>query len=247
MSKKNDSNPEIEVVITDSDGNTKKTKIDSNTILPVEQILPNKLNIIPIQGRPIFPGVFTPLMVSSAEDVKVVEAAYEGDGFLGIIMCKKDSESSSITDLYEIGTAARIIKKINLPDGGINIFISTIKRFKIRKALSKANPMFATVDYLDDEEDSTFEVKALTRSIVSEMKEISDNNPMFSEEMRLNMVNIDHPGKIADFIASILNIEKEDQQRILETINVRRRLEQVLVFIKKEQELLRIQKKIQHD
>ena len=92
MSKKNDSNPEIEVVITDSDGNTKKTKIDSNTILPVEQILPNKLNIIPIQGRPIFPGVFTPLMVSSAEDVKVVEAAYEGDGFLGIIMCKKDSE-----------------------------------------------------------------------------------------------------------------------------------------------------------
>ena len=247
MSKKNDSNPEIEVVITDSDGNTKKTKIDSNTILPVEQILPNKLNIIPIQGRPIFPGVFTPLMVSSAEDVKVVEAAYEGDGFLGIIMCKKDSESSSITDLYEIGTAARIIKKINLPDGGINIFISTIKRFKIRKALSKANPMFATVDYLDDEEDSTFEVKALTRAIVSEMKEISDNNPMFSEEMRLNMVNIDHPGKIADFIASILNIEKEDQQRILETINVRRRLEQVLVFIKKEQELLRIQKKIQHE
>ena len=247
MSKKNDSNPEIEVVITDSDGNTKKTKIDSNTILPVEQILPNKLNIIPIQGRPIFPGVFTPLMVSSAEDVKVVEAAYEGDGFLGIIMCKKDSESSSITDLYEIGTAARIIKKINLPDGGINIFISTIKRFKIRKALSKANPMFATVDYLDDEEDSTFEVKALTRAIVSEMKEISDNNPMFSEEMRLNMVNIDHPGRSADFIASILNIEKEDQQRILETINVRRRLEQVLVFIKKEQELLRIQKKIQHE
>ncbi|MCQ2599723.1 MAG: endopeptidase La, partial [Treponema sp.] len=247
MSKKNDSNPEIEVVITDSDGNTKKTKIDSNTILPVDQILPNKLNIIPIQGRPIFPGVFTPLMVSSAEDVKVVEAAYEGDGFLGIIMCKKDSESSSITDLYEIGTAARIIKKINLPDGGINIFISTIKRFKIRKALSKANPMFATVDYLDDEEDSTFEVKALTRAIVSEMKEISDNNPMFSEEMRLNMVNIDHPGKIADFIASILNVEKEDQQRILETVNVRRRLEQVLVFIKREQELLRIQKKIQHE
>lgn len=247
MSKKNDSNPEIEVVITDSDGNTKKTKIDSNTILPVEQILPNKLNIIPIQGRPIFPGVFTPLMVSSAEDVKVVEAAYEGDGFLGIIMCKKDSESSSITDLYEIGTAARIIKKINLPDGGINIFISTIKRFKIRKALNKTNPIFATVEYLDDEEDSTFEVKALTRAIVSEMKEISDNNPMFSEEMRLNMVNIDHPGKIADFIASILNVEKEDQQRILETVNVRRRLEQVLVFIKREQELLRIQKKIQQE
>lgn len=242
---KNNQKPDIEIIVTDADG--KERKIDSNSILPVEQILPNKLNIIAIQGRPIFPGVFTPLMVSSAEDVKVVEAAYEGDGFLGIIMAKKDSDNSTIADLYEVGTAARIIKKINMPDGGINIFISTIKRFKIRKSLNKTNPIFATVEYLDDEEDSTFEVKALTRAIVSEMKEISDNNPMFSEEMRLNMVNIDHPGKIADFIASILNVEKEDQQRILETVNVRRRLEQVLVFIKREQELLRIQKKIQHE
>lgn len=245
MNKDDNKNPNIEIVVTDAEG--KERKLDSNSILPVEQILPNKLNIIPIQGRPIFPGIFTPLMISSTEDVKVVESAYESNGFLGIIMVKKDLETLTISDLYEVGTVARIIKKINLPDGGINIFISTIKRFKIRKALSKANPIFATVEYLDDEEDSTFEVKALTRAIVSEMKEISDNNPMFSEEMRLNMVNIDQPGKVADFIASILNVEKEEQQRILETTNVRRRLEQVLVFIKREQELLRIQKKIQNE
>jgi len=65
--------------------------------------------------------------------------------------------------------------------------------------------------------------------------------------MRLNMINIDHPGKIADFIASILNIDRADQQKILEILNVRKRMEQVLVFIKKEQELLRIQKKIQRE
>jgi ATP-dependent Lon protease len=65
--------------------------------------------------------------------------------------------------------------------------------------------------------------------------------------MRLNMINIDHPGKIADFITSILNIDKAEQQKILEILNVRKRMEQVLVFIKKEQELLRIQKKIQKD
>ncbi|MGN0740880.1 MAG: endopeptidase La [Treponema sp.] len=247
MSDKENQNPDIEVVITEPDGKESRAKVDSNSILPVDQVLPNKLPVIPIQGRPIFPGVFTPLMVSSSEDVRVVESAYEGDGFLGIIMTKNDSENTTISDLYEVGTAARIIKKINLPDGGINIFISTIKRFKIRKPLCKSHPMLALVEYLDDEEDSTFEVKALTRALISEMKEISDNNPMFSEEMRLNMVNIDHPGKIADFIASILNVEKEDQQRILETVNVRQRMEQVLVFIKKEQELLRIQKKIQHE
>ena len=107
--------------------------------------------------------------------------------------------------------------------------------------------MAVAVEYLEDIEDQTFEVKALTRALISEMKEISENNPLFSEEMRLNMVNIDHPGKIADFIASILNIDKNDQQRVLEMQNVRQRMETVLVFIKKEQELLRIQKKIQSE
>ena len=107
--------------------------------------------------------------------------------------------------------------------------------------------MIGIVDYLDDEDADTFEVKALTRALIGEMKEISENNPLFSEEMRMNMINIDHPGKIADFIASILNIDKNDQQRVLEIQNVRQRMELVLVFIKKEQELLRVQKKIQHE
>ena len=75
-------------------------------------------------------------------------------------------------------------------------------------------------------------VKALTRSLISEMKQLSENNPLFSEEMRLSMVNIDHPGKIADFITSILNIDRKDQQDILETFSARVRMEKVLVFIK---------------
>lgn len=216
-------------------------------IVPAEQLLPNKLPIVPLQGRPIFPGVFTPLMINSPDDTKLIEQAYSGDGCIGIVMLKNDEESPSAKDLYQVGTAARIIKKINLPDGGVNVFISTVKRFKIRRALHSKSPIVAAVEYLDDEEDSTFEVKALTRALISEMKEVSENNPLFSEEMRLNMVNIDHPGKIADFIASILNIDKNEQQGVLEMLNVRQRMEQVLVYIKKEQELLRIQKKIQNE
>ena len=220
---------------------------NTNEIIPSEQMLPNKLTLIPLAGRPIFPGIFTPLMINSNDDVKVVEEAYENEGFIGIVMLKNEADSPTIADLHKVGTAARIIKKVNLPDGGINIFISTVKRFKIRKTLHNAAPMAAAVEYLDDEEANTFEVKALTRALISEMKEVSENNPLFSEEMRLNMVNIDNPGKIADFIASILNVDKDEQQKILETVNVRQRMEQVLVFIKKEQELLRVQKKIQNE
>ena len=218
-----------------------------NSIISTDQLLPNKLTLIPLAGRPIFPGIFTPLMITSNDDVKVVEEAYENEGFIGIVMLKNDAESPTINDLHKVGTAARIIKKVNLPDGGINIFISTVKRFKIRKPLHNSAPMAAAVEYLEDEESNTFEVKALTRALISEMKEVSENNPLFSEEMRLNMVNIDNPGKIADFIASILNVDKNEQQKILETVNVRQRMEQVLVFIKKEQELLRVQKKIQSE
>ena len=105
--------------------------------------------------------------------------------------------------------------------------------------------MIVAVDYLEDKNLESIEVKALNRALISEMKQVSENNPLFSEEMRLNMVNIDHPGKIADFVASILNISSEEKQNILETIDVQERIERVLVFIKKEQELLRIQKKIQ--
>ncbi len=222
-------------------------KDDEVVGLPAKEVLPNKLYIIPIGGRPIFPGVFTPLMINNAEDTKVIEEAYKNDGYIGIVMLKNDTDKPVMADLHNIGTVARIIKKINLPDGGVNAFVSTIQRFKIRKSLNSSDPMVAAVEYLDDVEDNQFEIKALTRAIVSEMKEISENNPMFTEEMRLNMVNIDHAGKIADFVASILNIDKDEQQKVLETLNVRERMNQVLVYIKKEEEILRVQKKIQSE
>jgi ATP-dependent Lon protease len=218
-----------------------------NSVIPIDQILPNKLPLVALMGRPIFPGIFTPIMIGNPTDVRVVDHAVSGDALIGLVMLHNETETPSIGDLYKVGTVAKIVKKINLPDGGVNIFISTLKRFQVKKTLHPADPIIAAVEYLEDEEDDTAEVKALTRALVSEMKQISENNPLFSEEMRLNMINIDHPGKIADFIASILNIEKAEQQKILEILNVRKRMEQVLIFIKKEQELLRIQKKIQRE
>ena len=221
--------------------------MSDQSVIPIDQLLPHKLPLVALLGRPIFPGIFTPIIIGNLADVQVVEEANSGDGLIGLVMLLNETETPSITDLYTVGTAAKIVKKINLPDGGVNIFISTLKRFLVKKTINASNPIVAVVEYLEEEEDNTREVKALTRALLSEMKQISENSPLFSEEMRLNMINIDHPGKIADFIASILNIDKTEQQKILEILNVRKRMEQVLVFIKKEQELLRIQKKIQRE
>lgn len=219
----------------------------SKDIIAIDELLPPTLVIIPLTGRPIFPGIFTPLMVNGPDDVKAVEEAYAGDGFIGLSMLKDGGDENDVRHLYNVGSVARIIKKINLPDGGVNIFISTLKRFKIKKILNKGRLIRAAIEYLDDKGENTNEVKALVRAIIGEMRVLSENNPLFSEEMRLNMINIDHPGKIADFVASILNISKENQQKILETLHIQKRMEQVFVHIKKEQELLQIQKKIQND
>jgi ATP-dependent Lon protease len=217
-------------------------------IIPADQILPGKVLVIPFSGKPIFPGIFTPLMINSPEDIAVVEQSLAGDNMLGLVLLKEeDTGDPTVDDLFGVGTVAKIMKKINLPDGGLNIFISTLKRFRIKKSLNPSRPIVVAVEYIEDNYDSASEdeVKAMTRSLISEMKQISENNPLFSEEMRLNMVNIDHPGKIADFFASILNVDRLGQQKLLETADVKDRMEQVLIHIKREQELLRLQKKIQ--
>ncbi len=221
--------------------------MSTSELIPIDQILPNKLPIITLVGKPIFPGIFTPIMIGKEPDIQLIEQAISADGMIGLVLQKEDSDEPAASNLYQIGTVAKIVKKINLPDGGINIFISTFKRFKVKKYISKEPPIIAAVGYLDDQNFDTDEVKALTRALISEMKQLSENNPLFSEEMRLNMINIDNPGKIADFIASILNIEKREQQEILETLDVRERMEKVLIHISKEKELLRIQKKVQSE
>lgn len=220
---------------------------DEKNIIPVEKLLPPVLNVIPLAGRPIFPGVFTPMAITDAEDVTAINSAYEENGFIGFVLLKNDNETPSVDDLHQIGTVAKIAKKINLPDGGVNIFVSTYKRFKIEKVLNKKNPIRVRVEYLEDKKNDSIEVKALLRSLVAEMQKISKDNPLFSDEMRFNLVNIDQAGKAADFIASILNIQKDEQQDILETLDVQTRMEKVFIHIQKEKEFLHIQHKIQED
>jgi len=219
--------------------------MEEHQIVPTTQVLPPKLEVLPVTGNPIFPGIFTPMLVASPEDVQLVEQVLSGSGFLGLVLTRSpEAENPSGGELFQVGTAAKIIRKVNLPDGGINIFISTLKRFRIKKLIHPERPITVAAEYLEDTNSDSNEVRALTRSLIGEMKQVSENNPLFSEQMRLNMVNIDQPGKIADFITSILNIDREEQQRILETLNVQERMMKVLVFIRKEQELLQIQKRI---
>ena len=89
------------------------TSENNATGLPAREELPGKLYIIPVGGRPIFPGIFTPLMINNSDDTKIIEEAYSGDGYIGIVMLKNEVEHPTMADIHDIGTVARIIKKIN--------------------------------------------------------------------------------------------------------------------------------------
>ncbi|MCE1195684.1 LON peptidase substrate-binding domain-containing protein, partial [bacterium] len=119
--------------------------MSENEIIPIDQILPNKLPVIALVGRPIFPGIFTPIMIANPPDMQIVEQALAADGMLGLVLAKEESDAYNSENLYSVGTVAKIMKRINLPDGGINIFISTLKRFKIKKFLSKEAPVVVAV------------------------------------------------------------------------------------------------------
>jgi ATP-dependent Lon protease len=227
--------------------NKKKNRNLEENIGLMDEVLPTEVFLIPVKGRPIFPGIITPLIVPPGKFSHAVDEIYKRDSIIGLILLKEDEGPADLpTNLYSVGVVAKILKKLNLPDGGTNILINTIHRFKWEKIISKDPFLIARVSYPEDEieKGSKVDLKALMRTLLIHTKELASNNPLFTDEMKLTMVNMVEPGKMADFVCSILNLEKEEYQEVLETQNVHLRLEKVIVLLKKELELIDIQKQI---
>ena len=211
------------------------------------EALPIKIDIIPLYHRPIFPGVFAPILINDPESINTIEKVLSTSSFVGLCLTKDDKmENITSRDLCNYGTVAKIAKRIKLPDGQINIFVETRMRFKIRRIVSKKEPITAYVTYLEDKNEEHSDVPALKRMLTSSMKELSEENS-FSDEVRVNILNIENPGRIADFIATVIGIGKYEQQKILEILDVKKRMQEVFIHLKKELELLTVQKKIQDD
>ena len=225
---------------------------EDNTVSIVEDKLPRRLIIIPVMGKPLFPGLYAPFPIPPKHADAVNKAIEENDGFLGLNLYISDNPSElrnvSADDIYKVGVVVKVFKKLNLPDGGLNLLINSIKRYKIIRFITTDTVIRAEPLYIEDslgvDKDSK-EIKAYTRALISEVKSLSEDNPLFTEEMRLTMVNVDDPGKLSDFVTSMINVERASQQEILETFDVQERLEKVLLLLQKEKEITKIQQKIQ--
>ncbi|EPG67430.1 endopeptidase La [Leptospira wolffii] len=221
-------------------------EIEGN-IVPVDSILPPDLFLIPIKTRPVFPGIITPLIVPGGKFAKAVDEALKGNSFIGLVLLRdEENEKKTEENIYSFGVVAKILKKVNLPDGAVNILINTVRRFKIESFASVDPLLVAKVTYPEEEPGASKNtIKAMMRTLLIMTRELAQNNPLFTEEMKLTMLNVNEPGKMADFVCSILNIEKEDYQSVIESINLKDRIEKVLLHLKKEIDLVSLQREIQ--
>ncbi|OOV40635.1 endopeptidase La [Leptospira kirschneri serovar Pomona] len=219
--------------------------IEENSIIPLDSILPPELFLVPIKSRPVFPGIITPLIVPSGKFAKAVEESVKGNSFLGLVLLKdEENEKETSENIYQFGVVAKILKKVNLPDNAVNILVNTIRRFKIDSFVNK-DPLVAKVSYPEEEPGAPKNItKAMMRTLLVMTRELAQNNPLFTEEMKLTMLNVNEPGKMADFVCSILNLEKEEYQSVIESNILKTRIEKVLLFLKKEIELVSIQREI---
>ena len=236
----------------DKNSDNKENKKEDNRVSIVEDKLPRRLITIPVMGKPLFPGLYAPFPIPPQHAEAVNKAISENDGFLGLNLYISDDppdrKTPSVDDIYKVGVVVKVFKKLNLPDGGLNLLINSIKRYKIIRFTTtdpviRAEPLYIEDSFQGDKDSK--EIKAYTRALLSEVKTLSENNPLFTEEMRLTMVNVDDPGKLSDFVTSMINADRASQQEILETFDVQDRLEKVLLLLQKESEITKIQQKIQ--
>ncbi len=220
----------------------------ANLILP-DQILPPNLFILPVNSPIVFPTLLAPLLVSQPRFVAMIEEAINRQRMIGLILTREGEAKEDIKPegLYDFGVIVKIVKRLKMPDGSVNLLVHSIKRFKSRKVLSNQPYIVVESEYFDDFIEKSTEMDALTRSVVSHVKKLSEINPFFTEEMRLAMINAPGAGTVADLVAFALTLPKNDAQDYLETLSVKSRFEKLLVHLHREQDVADLQRKINED
>ncbi|MEQ9441859.1 MAG: endopeptidase La [Cyclobacteriaceae bacterium] len=210
---------------------------------------PSELSILPIRNTVLFPGVVIPITVGRKKSIKLVKQAYnEGNRLIGVIAQKDNhAEDPDTTEVYKVGTVAKIIKVLVLPDGNTTIIIQGKKRFKVNSFVRDEPYLVANVKYLDEKFPSreTKEVQALVQSLKEAAAKILRLNPEIPQEAQQALENIDSPGFLTHFLSSNINVEVQEKQRLLEINNGEERAKLLLEYMLKEIQLLEIRHEIQ--
>lgn len=226
----------------------KKNLLKADDKIPKEEIkrIQEQLSILPLKGVVVYPYLIMPLMISDQRHAKLIDEALVGGKVIGLFAQKDpDKEKPSFEDIYQVGTAASILKMLRFPDGSVRFLVQGLARVKIKKVLKSEPHLLAKIEVVTKKKDKGVEIDALVRNILDQLKKVINLAPYLPEELQISALNTEDPGKLADLIASNLNISLAQKQKILETFDVKERLEKLTLLIAKEVEVLELSRKIQ--
>ena len=212
------------------------------------EILPDELPILPIRNTVLFPGVVIPITVGRKKSSKLVKQAYrKGNRIVGVVAQRDNfAEEPDPGDIYQVGTVAKIIKMLVLPDGNTTIIIQGKKRFEITSFVKEDPYLVANVQHIEErfpsKEDD--EAVAILQSIKEAAARILQLNPEIPQEAQAALDNIDSPSFLTHFLSSNINVEVAEKQKLLETNDGMDRAKLLLEYMLKDIQVLELRREI---
>lgn len=209
-------------------------------------VIPDSLPILPLRNTVLFPGVVLPITVGRDKSIKAVNDAYKLDKLIGVV-AQKDAnvEEPEPKDLCSIGTVARIVKLIKMPDGGTTIIIQGKKRFELLEMTSEDPYFKASVQALaDDEVPANEDFDAYISSIKDLATQIIQLSPNLPTEASIILKNIENPAFLINFVSSNLNSDLIEKQALLEINDVHQRAERLIFILQRELQFAELKDKV---
>ncbi|HBC45661.1 MAG TPA: endopeptidase La, partial [candidate division Zixibacteria bacterium] len=229
------------------DGTAKQDNLGT-PILDKEKITAAPLAVLPIKSAVVFPSLVMPLMISEARYAKLIDDSLMA-GEPIILATQKDSEQDfpDPEGLYTIGTVGAILKMLRFPDSSVRFLVQGLARVKILEYTETEPYLKAKVALAEEVLNPSVEMEALVRNILEQLKHVVQLAPYLPDDLQVSAMNTEDPSKLADLIASNLNLTTTQKQEILETLDVGERMRKLTSLISKEIEVLEMSRKIQSE
>ncbi len=206
--------------------------------------IPEIMPVIP-SSDVIYPSMVVPMAITDEKTIRVIDEAATGDKIVGLFAQQPGVEQPPPANLYKVGTAASILRMFKMPDGSVRVFIQGICRIGIINFVQTEPYLKAMVGRIVERVEKTPELEAVRQNLLTAFQKIVSSAPNLPNELAVAAINLPDPGNLADFVAAHLNLSLQEQQEILETEDVKKRLEKVSVFVNREMEILELRTKIQ--
>ena len=206
------------------------------------------ISILPLYEAVLFPKMVLPLVVQQSDSIKLVDQAMSEKRIIGLLLSKKKENIKNLKndeDLAKIGTTALILKMAKVEDNRIQLLVQGLNRFKIIKFIKGDSYLQAKVKHLTDDEEKNNEIEALMTNIVSQFTKIVELSPGLPSEIGTMAGTINEPGILADMVVSTINSKISEKQKVLETLNIIKRLKEVTRLVNHQMEILELGNKIQ--